>query len=141
MVPFNAMLNLSLHRYCISAAQNPALLHQTPTFVADVHSGSAFEDLSVDVGSFSVAPCVQRKNFSELAIETSRKLHEMAVAIALQGPSPELMDVMRAGLPLLVGGYTHGTRMHTRESVRFVTLYSRPVLGKGILEERILVTR
>lgn len=90
--------------------------------MADVHSGSAFEALSVDVGSFSVAPCVQRKSFSQLTIETSRKLHEMALAIALQGPSPELMDVMRAGLPLLVGGHKHThARSRTQAVILFVT--------------------
>lgn len=73
-----------------------------------MRSGSAFESLSVDVGSFSIAPCVQGRAGSELAIEISRKLHDMAVAMALKGPRPDLMDTMRAGLPLAVGAQAGG---------------------------------
>lgn len=76
--------------------------HQVPTFLADIQSGSAFEALTLEVGNFSIAPCVQSREASELAIESSRHLHETAVAVALQGPQPELLGVMRSGVPLKV---------------------------------------
>lgn len=75
---------------------------KVPAFSADMQSGSAFEALSVDVGSFFIAPCVQGSEASEIASQCSRALHEMAVTVALKGPRPELLNVMRLGLPLKV---------------------------------------
>lgn len=84
------------------------LTRQVPHFMADMHSGSAFEALSLDIGSFSIAPCVQDTAGAKLAVDISGKLHEMALALALKGPKPELMDTMRVGLPLQVGAQSGG---------------------------------
>ena len=61
------------------------------------------ERLSVDVRSFSVAPCVQGQAASMLAIDRCDTLKDAGVRVSLQGPEPEVLDVMRAGFPLKVG--------------------------------------
>ncbi len=65
-------------------------------------SGSAFEALAVSVTDFSVAPCVQRLEASDAAIDSCALLHETAVAVALRGPLPELLGVIHKGFPLKV---------------------------------------
>lgn len=67
-------------------------------------SGSAFEALAVDVCGFSVAPCVQHREAPDAAIVSCCRLHEAGVAVALRGPLPELLRVVRRGFPLKVGG-------------------------------------
>lgn len=67
-----------------------------------MQSGSAFESLDMDVGCFSVAPCVQKPAASANTIKACSTLHEAAVTVALRGPLTKMLTIMREGFALVV---------------------------------------
>ncbi|CAM9494605.1 unnamed protein product, partial [Hapterophycus canaliculatus] len=76
------------------------IMAQCSALTLRMKSGSAFEALAIDVDGFSIAPCVQRLEDSGATIGACGKLHETGVAVALRGPLPDLLAVIRDGFPL-----------------------------------------
>lgn len=56
----------------------------------------------MEVGSFSVAPCVQMPHVPDLVLDSCRRLLEAGVAVALRGALSDRLDILRAGFPLKV---------------------------------------